>query len=124
MKRTALLFCITLAMALQATAQTNTIDKNKVMLFFQDQDYEEAISYLSPLAVADSTNTQVLGYLAFAYSMNDNDILAKKYYRQLYAVDSNNLAAIQYLSNSRDLDDSTLVITLVRTLIAKQPNKA
>lgn len=53
-------------------AQSPVPDKNKVMDFFQNMQYEEAISYLLTAEKMDSVNLQTLGYLGYAYQQNDD----------------------------------------------------
>lgn len=36
------------------------VDKSKVLDFFQNQQFEEALSYLQPAAIADSSNISIL----------------------------------------------------------------
>ncbi len=108
----------------QVNASAQSADKNKVMDFFQNQQFEEAINYLNTAVAADTQNIQLLGYLGYAYYMNDNTSLADKYYRQLLRLDANNVAALQYLAmlNKNDFPDDALQFT--RRLIYLQPAKA
>ncbi len=104
-----------------AYAQTS-LETNKVMGYFSNQQYEEAISYLTTLETRDSGNLQLLGYLAYANHMNDNYVVAENYYKRMLNIDSNNIAALQYISN----DDNTEVEKaqiLTRRLINLQPKK-
>ena len=117
-------FLLTLTSLFQLNAFAQSADKNKVMEFFQNQQFEEAIQYLSTAMVTDSQNVQLLGYLGYACHMNDNTTLSDKYYRQLLGLDATNVPALQYLAmlNKNDLPDDALQFT--RRLIYLQPAKA
>lgn len=107
-----------------AHAQSGSVDKNKLMDFFQNQQFDEAINYLIPAANIDSQNIQLLGYLGYANYMNDNTKAAEKYYQAIFNIDSNNISAIQYLAilNKNESPDQALQFT--RRLINLQPGKA
>ena len=94
------------------------------MEYFQNQQFDEVISYLSLAAVEDTQNIQLLGYLGYAYYMNDNTAAAEKYYGAIFNIDSTNVAALQYLAilNKNDNPDGALQYT--RRLINLQPSKA
>jgi cytochrome c-type biogenesis protein CcmH/NrfG len=84
-----------------ADAQSATtgavIDKSRVMDYFQNQEFTEAIDYLSPALRADSGNINVLGWAGYAYYMNDKTREAGNCFRKVVAVDSNNISALHYL---------------------------
>jgi len=105
-------------------AQSTSVDKNKVLDFFQNQQFDDAISYLSPAASIDSQNIQLLGYLGYANYMNDNSDAAEKYYQQIVNIDSNNISAIQYLAILNKNDNPNRALVFTRRLINLQPNKA
>lgn len=107
-----------------AHAQSGTVDKNKVMDFFQNQQFDEALSYLLPAVLADTQNIQLLGYLGYANYMSDNTKAAEKYYQDIFNIDSANIFAIQYLAiiNKNESPDRALQFT--RRLIYLQPGKA
>lgn len=120
-----LLFLLICSMFIHSIhAQSSSIDKNKVMDFFQNQQFEEAISYISPAVAVDTLNIQLLGYLGYANYMNDNTKAAEKYYQGIFNIDSNNISAIQYLAiiNKNESPDRALQFT--RRLVNLQPNKA
>jgi tetratricopeptide (TPR) repeat protein len=70
-------------------------DKSKVMDFFQHQQFEETVNYITRAVAADTKNTQLLGYLGYAYYMNDNTKEAENVYRQIVLTDPDNIAALQ-----------------------------
>lgn len=107
-----------------AHAQSGTVDKNKVMDFFQNQQFDEALSYLLPAVLTDTQNIQLLGYLGYANYMSDNTKAAEKYYQDIFNIDSANISAIQYLAiiNKNESPDRALQFT--RRLIYLQPGKA
>ncbi len=109
---------------LAVLAQTTTVDKNKVMDFFQNQQFEEAVNYLTPAVAADSKNIQLLGYLGYAYYMNDNTKEAENVYRQIVLTDPDNIAALQYLALLNKNDSPNEALQYTRRLILIQPLKA
>lgn len=105
-------------------AQEIAIDKNKVLNYFQDQQFEEAINYLLPLLVRDSGNIQLLGYAGYAYNMSDNARVAADYYERILRIDSLNLSANQNLANIHFIRNPDAAQTLTLKLIRLQPQKA
>ncbi|HTI92866.1 MAG TPA: tetratricopeptide repeat protein [Puia sp.] len=77
--------------------QPGVVDKSRVMDFFQNQEFAEAIDYLSPALQADSGNIAVLGWAGYAYYMSDKTREAGNCFRRAVAVDSNNISALHYL---------------------------
>ena len=77
--------------------QPGVVDKSRVMDLFQNQEYSEAIDYLSPALQADSGNVSVLGWAGYAYYMSDRTREAGNCFRRAVAVDSNNISALHYL---------------------------
>ncbi|MFT3933386.1 MAG: hypothetical protein QM726_07225 [Chitinophagaceae bacterium] len=112
-----------LMLAQHIHAQSVSVDKTKVMEYFQNQQYEEAVSFLSPLLNADSTNIQLLSLLGYANYMNDNIPAARKNYSDIISIDSNNLTANQYLAIINN-NKPEQAIPFVRRLITQQPSKA
>ena len=105
-------------------AQSASVDKIKLMEYFQNQQYEESIQYLQPVLANHSFNTQILGYLGYANYMNDNFADAEKYYKKVIATDSNNVSANQYLAAINNNSDPDAAQVYTRRLMALQPNKA
>src|ERR1700729_3528057 len=116
LKRMALLFFV-LALAGQLDAQPSTVEKEKLMVFFQDQQYQEAVDYLMPLYNQDSSNIEVLRFLGYANFMNDDPASAEKYYLKIFSIDSTNIAALQYLSTIYAKQKTEEALLLTRRLI-------
>jgi hypothetical protein len=56
-------FClITFLFNFNSSAQSTTLDKSKVIDFFQNQQYDDAINYLLPRVNNDSNNIETLGF--------------------------------------------------------------
>ena len=72
MKKLSFIFLVSFLLIYSTNAQPITLDKNKVMDFFQNQQFDEAINYLSPFAVNDSSNLQLLSFPGYANYMNDD----------------------------------------------------
>jgi len=100
------------------------VDKSKVMDLFQDQQFEEALHYLSPVLKADSDNVPVLNYTGYAYYMSDNEPAAEVCYQRMLRVDSNSLTALHYLVLLQQSEDAGAALGHALRLIALQPNKA
>jgi tetratricopeptide (TPR) repeat protein len=124
MKRNLFYFLIFTFCFNKLKAQSVTLDKNKVMDFFQNQQFDEAVNYLSPIVINDSTNIQALSFLAYANYMNDNIKTAEKYYLKIFSIDSNNINALNYLSVIKSFSKPEEAQQYTLRLINLQPNKA
>ncbi len=100
------------------------VDKDKVMDFFQDQQFDEAINYLSPVLQADSDNTPVLTYAGYAYYMQDNEPAAVDCYRRMLLVDSNSITGLHYLVLLLENQESREALDYSLRLVQLQPAKA
>ncbi|AEW00324.1 Tetratricopeptide TPR_1 repeat-containing protein [Niastella koreensis GR20-10] len=119
--------CILVIMIVQAghaAAQSPVPDKNKVMDFFQNMQYEEAISYLLTIEKIDSVNLQTLGYLGYAYQQNDDQNNAGKYYQKMLDVDSTHASANLYFSDFYSDDEPAKARRYMSRLITGNPQKA
>lgn len=124
MKKFICMFLLFLLFVYNTDAQSAATDKNKLLDFFQNQQFDEAVNYLTPAAAVDSQNIQLLGYLAYAHYMNDNTKRAADYFRKIITINADTISALQYLAilNKNDNPDQALHYT--RRLIYLQPNKA
>jgi tetratricopeptide (TPR) repeat protein len=100
-------------------AQPKPIDKNKVMDYFQNQQFDEAVAYLSPALAADSSDLTLLGYAGYAYYMNDHNEEAAGCYQRMLGVDSNNVTALHYLLLIRLNEDPGEAAALSLLLLIK-----
>jgi tetratricopeptide (TPR) repeat protein len=124
MKKFSFIFSVSFLLVYSANAQSITLDKNRVMDFFQNQQFDEAINYLSPFAVTDSSNLQLLSFLGYANYMNDDAKAAEKYYQRIFSIDSNNITANQYLANLKSNQSTDEAQPFLRRLMNLQPGKA
>jgi tetratricopeptide (TPR) repeat protein len=124
MRKLLFLFIALLFQIINIYAQPTRIDKNIVMDYFQNMQYEDAISYLIAAEKTDSLNLQMLGYLGYAYHMNDDLSNASKYYQKMLDVDSGNVSANQYFSNIYSNTDPEAARIYTRRLINSNPQKA
>jgi len=99
-------------------------DKNKVLDYFQNQQFEEAIDYLQPAFTADSTNITTLAWLGYASYMNDEKPAAEKYYEHIFRLDTNNISALSYLVALNKEDAHVIAMEYTTRLLALQPGKA
>ncbi|MEO6914394.1 MAG: tetratricopeptide repeat protein [Chitinophagaceae bacterium] len=107
-----------------AQAQPGNIEIRKVMDLFQNQQFDEAIFYLTPLEKKDPNNIEVLGYLGYGYYMADDYKASGKIYERILGIDSNNIQALRYLADitASKAPDSSMIFS--RRLIGLQPGKA
>jgi tetratricopeptide (TPR) repeat protein len=108
----------------QPAAQPRPIDKNKVMDYFQNQQFEEAVAYLAPALAADSSDLTLLGYAGYAYYMNDHSDEAYGCFQRMLGVDSNNVTALHYLLLIRINEDPGEAIGYGARLLQLQPGRA
>ena len=105
--------------------QPGVIDKSRVMDFFQNQEFAEAIDYLSPALQADPGNIAVLGWTGYAYYMSDKTREAGNCFRRVVAVDSNNISALHYLVLLElGETDGGEALGYARRLLTLQPGRA
>src|ERR1700754_4999839 len=105
--------------------QPGVVDKSRVMDFFQNQEFAEAIDYLSPALQADPGNIAVLGWAGYAYYMSDKTREAGNCFRRVVAVDSNNISALHYLVLLElGETDGGEALGYARRLLTLQPGRA
>jgi len=100
------------------------VDKSKVMDLFQDQQFDEALNYLSPVLQADSDNAPVLNYAGYAYYMSDNEAGARACYERMLTIDGNSVTALHYLVLLNETTDPGSAREYAQRLIGLQPHKA
>lgn len=107
-----------------ATRFAGGVDKDKVMDLFQDQQFDEAINYLSPVLKADSDNMPVLTYAGYAYYMEDNEAAATACYHRMVGIDSNSITGLHYLVLLLQNNQTAEALGYASRLLALQPAKA
>lgn len=107
-----------------ATRYAGGVDKDKVMDLFEDQQFDEAINYLSPVLKADSDNMPVLTYAGYAYYMEDNEAAAVACYRRMLGVDSNSVTGLHYLVLLLQNSETAEALGYASRLLALQPGKS
>ncbi|CAL1518448.1 tetratricopeptide repeat protein [Chitinophaga sp. MM2321] len=89
-----------LLLLVSCTAYTqSTVDRNKVIEYLQDQQYEEAIAYLRP-AINDKDAREV-ALLAYTFYLSGKIAEAADNYEKVLQLDSNHIPAHQYLASIR-----------------------
>jgi tetratricopeptide (TPR) repeat protein len=124
MRKLSFSFIIFLIQLSVTYAQSFRIDKNIVMDHFQNMQYEDAISYLHAAEKLDSLNLQILGYLGYAYHMNDDLATASRYYQKMLDIDSNNISANQYFLHIYSNTEPVTARLYAYRLINNNPQKA
>jgi tetratricopeptide (TPR) repeat protein len=107
-----------------ATRYAGGVDKDKVMDLFENQQFDEAIGYLSPVLKADSDNLTVLTYAGYAYFMEDNGAAATACYHRLLGVDSNSITGLHYLVLLLQNSTTAEALGYASRLLALQPVKS
>lgn len=111
-----------LSATLFANAQSGT-DRNKVMEYLQEQQYEEAISYLLP--VINKNDPRDLSLLAYTWYQSGKLPEAAATYEKVLALDSTHLSSLQYLATIRMQQDAPLqAIPLFRRITQLRPGNA
>lgn len=124
MRKLPLSVLIVLSGVYNVCAQSTAFDKNKVMEFFLNMQYDDAINYLLPAERSDSSNLQILGFLGYAYNMNEDLASASRYYGKMLSIDSNNIAANQYFANFYSSSEPDQARGFVYRLIRLKPDNA
>jgi tetratricopeptide (TPR) repeat protein len=124
MKKILILYCSFSLLETIGFGQSIGVDRNKLIDFFQNQDFEGSINYLESFEVIDSSNIQTLGYLAYAHYMKEDLMGADRYFQSVLRIDSNNIGAMQYLVALHRKDDPDFAESLTRKLIFLQPGKS
>lgn len=99
-------------------------DKNIIFDYFQNQQFAEAIFYLTPILSADTNCLQVLSYLGYANYMNENPGIAQDYFLKIIKLDSDNISALEYLIRIDNGKHPDKGLGYVHRLIQLQPDKA
>ncbi|HEY8969341.1 MAG TPA: hypothetical protein VIM64_09610 [Puia sp.] len=99
------------------------VDKSKVLDFFQNQQFEEALSYLQPAVMIDSNNISLLSWMGYASYMTDDKAAAKNYYQRIIQLDSTNVPALYYLVTLNRDDAYVIAMGYAARLITLQPDK-
>jgi len=106
----------------ELSAQT-FVDKNRVMEYLQDQQFEEAISYLRP--IVDSNDVRQVALLAYTYYQAGKIPDAAGQYKKALGLDSNYLMAHQYLASiSTQQDQPVTALEHYKKVVALRPNSA
>lgn len=124
MKKLLLFILIIISGVYNINAQSTAFDKNKVMEFFLNMQYDDAIDYLLPAERFDPSNLQILGFLGYAYNMNEDLTNAGQYYGKMLSIDSNNIAANQYFANFYSSSELDRARGFVYRLINLKPDNA
>ena len=107
-----------------ASRYAGGVDKEKVMDFFGDQQFDDALAYLSPVLQADSDNIAVLSYAGYAYYAQDNVAAATACYERMLRVDSNSITGLHYLVLLFENSEPNVALRCASRLLALQPGKA
>jgi hypothetical protein len=120
-KITCLLFCLLWFIA--AFPQSD-YDKAKVSEYLQNQQYDEVLTYLLPLASRDSANPGLLNSIGYAMLMNEQAKNASAYFERTLLLDSANTMSLYYLSKINAIDSPEKAAVFMTALIRLQPTKA
>jgi tetratricopeptide (TPR) repeat protein len=107
-----------------ATRFAGGVDKDKVMDFFENQQFDDAVDYLSPVLQADSDNLPVLSYAGYAYYMQDDPSAATACYRRMLGVDSSSITALHYLVLLLQNQEPNEALGYAMRLVSLQPARS
>jgi tetratricopeptide (TPR) repeat protein len=107
MKKLLLLFFACTLYQLVEAQTTESLDAEKLLQYYEAQQYTEAAQYLQSLN-ADSSNLKNVKQLAYAYLMAGKLSNAKEAYLQVLKIDSNDFNAYKQLAKLEDDPLSTL----------------
>jgi tetratricopeptide (TPR) repeat protein len=114
---------IIMAASFQSARAQQQIDRTLLMEYLQNQQYESAISYLQP-RVAENDISQ-LSLLAYTYYLSGKTKDAIGRYEKVLQLDSNNVAAHQYLASiCMQMESPSLAIPHYQQIIRLQPGNA
>ena len=101
----------------------STVDRNRVMEYLQDQQYDEAIAYLKP--AIDISNVQHLSLLAYTYYQAGKFSDALQQYEQVLQLDSNHVTAHQYIATMNMQQEQPLsAIEHYKRIVQLRPQNA
>ncbi|SEW07247.1 hypothetical protein SAMN05428988_1784 [Chitinophaga sp. YR573] len=104
-------------------ARAQSVDRNRVMEYLQDQRYEEAIAYLKQ-GVNDN-NPRELALLAYTYYQAGKISEAASNYGKVLLLDSNYIPAHQYLATIQMQEDLPLAaMAHYKRIVTLQPQNA
>ncbi|HEX8460851.1 MAG TPA: hypothetical protein VF623_05460 [Segetibacter sp.] len=105
-----------------AQTSSDSIDKNKLSAYFQNEQYAEAVQYLEDKNVFKSTDQNSLNDLGYAYYMSKRFMEAQQVYAKTLSLDSLNFIANKYLAyiSQRDKNYKIELLYCLR-LIRIQP---
>lgn len=104
-------------------AAAQSVDRNRVMEYLQDQRYDEAIAYLKP--GIDTTNAREVALLAYTYYQAGRITDAFISYEKVLFLDSNYVSAHQYLATIHMQQEQILgAISHYKRITALQPLNA
>lgn len=95
--KTILCLLLLCSMADRLAAQS-AVDRNRVMEYLQNLQYDEAIAYLQP--IVDTNDVQQVSLLAYTYYQASRTSDAVNRYQRVLQLDSNHVTAHQYLATS------------------------
>jgi len=94
-----LILSIVLISYLGSKAQTATLDKEKLLEYYQTQRYADAAQYLQTIYPADTKDVKALGQMAYCYMMAGKLIDAERNYSKIDSLQPNTLSVLFSLAN-------------------------
>ena len=90
-------FFVVLSISYRADAQQ--VDKEKLLEFYQNQQYGDAATYLNSIYSASTTDVKVLNQIAYCNMMAGKLVDAEQNYKHINELSPNQLAVLFNLSN-------------------------
>ncbi len=92
------LFCLGICGFIVRAQQSTQPDNNKLLEFYQTQQYQAAAQYLKTFYTDTVADPAVLGRLGYCYRMAGDYAEAERYYLQLYRLDSLRISTLLSLA--------------------------
>lgn len=105
-------------------AARNALFRVTVLNYFQNQQFDEALAYITPALQADSNNVQLLGYAGYAYYMTEDSRDALRCYERIIGLDSNQVTALHYLVQLHMGMQPAEAMDYARRLVLLEPGRA
>lgn len=110
-------------LCLSGVVRAQGIDRNRVMEYLQDQQYEEAVAYLQPRV--NTQEPKEMALLGYTYYQGGKLTDAADIYEKVLALDSTLIPALQYLASIRSQQERYPdAVTLYQRIVQLRPASA
>ncbi|MBW8684939.1 tetratricopeptide repeat protein [Chitinophaga rhizophila] len=123
MKKLIMMLCLLFLFNASGKLNAQQADRHLVMDYLQNQQYDDAIAYLSP--ITDSNNVNQESLLAYTFYQAGRTTDAHAHYLRVIAIDSSHISARQYLATIYMQQDQPLsAIAHYQKIVELKPQNA